>query len=317
MSRAPGQITERLAARLKLRHLRLLIAVGEACNIQKAAQSLGVSQPAATKMVQDLELDFEARLFERTNRGVVPTTAGKALIRHAKLIFAQLSSAAQELDDLSEGTAGRVVVGTLLAASAGLLPSAIERLLADRPRVAIKVVEGTNEVLMPALRSGEIDMVVGRLPVHRHRSEITQDVLFDDHLQVVCGPKHPLAGKAALGFDDLRPYGWIVPPTETSLRRQLDQFFIRKDHYAPPLAVESVSYLTNRALLQAHDFIGILPAQVVAQDIAQGVLAALDWDVPFGTGPVGVSYRMGGQLSPAGHALLDALRLAGQGVSAG
>lgn len=111
-------------------------------------------------MIQDLELDFEVNLFTRTNRGVVPTGFGETLIRHGKLIIAQISNAAQELDDLSAGNAGRVVVGTLLAASTSLLPTAIELLLAERPNVAIKISEGTNEVLMPGLLSGEIDMAV-------------------------------------------------------------------------------------------------------------------------------------------------------------
>ncbi|MTI17731.1 LysR family transcriptional regulator [Rhodobacteraceae bacterium RKSG542] len=302
------RIVERVLTRLKFKQLRLLVAVGKHNNIQNAAHELNVSQPAATKMIKDLELDFEVQLFERTNRGVVPTPFGEALIRHGKLIFAQVSNAAQELDDLNEGSSGRVVVGTLLAASPHLLPLAIEKLLEERPKVAIKLVEGTNEVLMPALRSGEIDLVVGRLPTHRHRSELSQEKLFDERILAVVGKGHPLVGKKALEFDELKPFGWIVPPIETSLRRQLDQYFINQDQYVPPVSVESVSYLTNRSLLQARDFIGLMPAHVAAQDIASGALEQINWTVPFGESPVGVSYRRGGQLSPAGVAFLSALR---------
>jgi molybdate transport repressor ModE-like protein len=75
---------DRVLRRLKLRQLRLLVAVGAHGNIQGAARDLGVSQPAATKMIQDLEADFAARLFQRTNRGVLPTEAGKVLIRHCE-----------------------------------------------------------------------------------------------------------------------------------------------------------------------------------------------------------------------------------------
>lgn len=147
------RIVDRALTRLKLRQLRLLVAVGQHGSIQHAARDLSISQPAATKMIQDLEVDFEVELFRRTNRGVVPTVFGKSLIRHGKLIFAQVSNAAQELDDLSEGSSGRVVVGTLLAASPALLPKAIDILLATRPRVAIKILEGTNDVLIPTLMS--------------------------------------------------------------------------------------------------------------------------------------------------------------------
>lgn len=304
------RILDRALTRLKLRQLRLLVSVGQHGNIQNAARELGISQPAATKMIQDLELDFEVKLFQRTNRGVVPTVFGETLIRHGKLIFAQVSNAAQELDDLSEGNSGRVVVGTLLAASPRLLPAAVEILLQDRPKVAIKITEGTNEVLMPALLSGEIDMVVGRLPSHRHRDRIVQEKLFEDRVLAVVRPRHPLIGQPSIIFDQIKPFGWVLPPLETTLRRQIDQFFIEKQQYAPPLSIESVSYLANRALLQARNLIGLMPADVAMQDIERGYLSQLEWDVPFGRGAVGVSYRSKDSLSPAGRAFLQSLHQA-------
>lgn len=308
------RIVDRALTRLKLRQLRLLVAVGQHGNIQHAARDLGISQPAATKMIQDLELDFEVQLFERTNRGVVPTVFGEALIRHGKLIFAQVSNAAQELDDLNEGNSGRVVVGTLLAASPSLLPRAIKRLLQDRPNVAIKIVEGTNEALIPALRSGEIDMVVGRLPSHRHRAKIEQEAFFDERVIIVAGNQHPLAKVANVSFEQLMPFGWILPPVETTLRRQTDQYFIRQGQYLPGIVIESVSYLANRSLLRSHDLIGLLPAPVAALDVEAGLLTSIDWEVPFGRRPVGVSHRGENSLSPAGIAFLAALRAAAAGT---
>ena len=309
-----SRILDRALTRLKLRQLRLLVAVGRHGNIQSAARELSISQPAATKMIQDLELDFEVKLFHRTNRGVIPTVFGETLIRHGKLIFAQVSNAAQELDDLSEGSSGRVVIGTLLAASPKLLPMAIEMLLRERPKVAIKITEGTNEILMPALHSGEIDMVVGRLSTHRYRARIVQEKLFDDRIVAVVGKDHPLAGQEQISFERIKPYGWILPPLETTLRRQVDQFFLNQHQYAPPETLESVSYLTNRSLLQSRHLIGLMPSHVVAQDIENGYLALVNWTVPFGEGPVGVSYREGDSLSPAGAAFLKALRRAADTV---
>lgn len=303
-----SRIVDRAITRLKLRQLRLLVAVGRYGSIQAAARELQVSQPAATKLIQDLELDFEVKLFDRTNRGVVPTTYGDALIRHGKLILAQVSNAAQELEDLAEGSSGRVVIGTLLAASPGLLPAAIAALLNERPRVAIKLVEGTNDALMPALFSGEIDMIVGRLSTYRHRTKLVQEQLLDDRVVAVAGNQHPLAGKKSLRFAQLKPFGWILPPLETTLRRQVDQFFVSQDQYLPPAILESVSYLANRSLLQRRDIVCLLPEQVVAQDVKSKTLVELGWDVPFGKGAVGVTHRGLDSLSPAGMALLAALR---------
>ena len=303
-----SRIVDRAITRLKLKQLRLLVAVGKYGSIQNAARELQISQPAATKLIQDLEIDFEVSLFTRNNRGVIPTAYGEAMIRHGKLIIAQVSSAAQELDDLIEGNSGRVVVGTLLAAAPILLPTAMQAVLNDRPNVAIKVVEGTNDALMPGLLSGEIDMIVGRLPAYRHRVKLVQEKLFDDHVVAVAGTQHPLAGKKSVPFSQLKPFGWILPPLDTTLRRQVDQYFVSQNQYIPPTVLESVSYLTNRALLQTRDVVGLMPHHVVMHDVMNGELVEIPWAVPFGKGPIGISYRGPDSLSPAGDAFLRALR---------
>ncbi|MFK8014102.1 MAG: LysR family transcriptional regulator [Gammaproteobacteria bacterium] len=202
-----ARIVDRAITRLKLKQLRLLVAVGKFGSIQSAARDLQISQPAATKLIRDLELDFEVPLFERTNRGVIPTPYGAAMIRHGQLIIAQVSNAAQELDDLAEGSSGRVVVGTLLAAAPSLLPQAIETLLSERPKVAVKVVEGTNDALMPKLFAGDIDMIVGRLPSYRHRTKLVQEKLLDDRILAVVRDQNPLSKCRSLCYARLQRFG--------------------------------------------------------------------------------------------------------------
>jgi DNA-binding transcriptional LysR family regulator len=182
---------------------------------------------------------------------------------------------------------------------------AINAVLTQRPRLAIKVVEGTNEVLMPRLRAGELDLVVGRLPVLRHRSDLEQRRLMQGCIVLIVRAGHPLLGRS-LGFDDLRPYGWILPPADTTLRRQIDQFFVAEGQYVPGALVESVSYVTNRGLLATSDMICAMPADV-AELAAGSALRELPLPLPFGDGPVGASFRSNTSLTPAAAALLDAL----------
>lgn len=302
------RIVERVLTRLKLKQLRLLIAVDQHRSILHASKALNLSQPAATKMIKDLEIDFEVQLFERTNRGMIPTVFGETLIRHGKLIFAQISNAAQELDDLSEGSSGRLVIGTLLAAAPTLLPVAIEKTVKERPNVTIKLVEGTNEVLMPALKTGELDMVVGRLPTHRHRADLHQIPLFNEKIILVARHGHPLSEERGLSLSDLARYGWILPPTETSLRRQLDQMFVAEEDFSPPTIIESVSFLTNRSLLAQTDFIGVMPEHVPSQEIGTKSLARLDCKLALEGGPVGISYRGDANLSPVAASFVRTLK---------
>ena len=99
----------------------------------------------------------------------------------------------------------------------------------------------------------------------------------------------------------------MLPPPETTLRRQIDQYFVSKSQYVPPTVLESVSYLANRSLFQELDLVGLMPEHVVALDIDSGLLVELDWSVPFGKGPVGISYRGRDSLSPAAIEFLKAL----------
>ena len=302
------RIAERISTRLKFKQLQLLVAIAEHRSILHAARQLNISQPTATKLVKDLELDFGVQLFDRTNRGVLPTLFGEALVRHGKLILAQISHAAQELDDLNDGAGGRVLVGTLLAASAALLPEAIQRIHEQRPNVTVAVREGTNDVLMPALRSGDLDMVVGRLPEYRHRHEVLQEPLYDEEICIVGRRDHPVTGKRNVKFEHLSKIGWILPPQDTTLRRQIDKEFLDRNLDPPVAAVESVSFLTNRYLLTKTDLLGVFPFHVVEEEVASGSLAIIPSKLNLSSGPVGVSYRRQAGLSPAALAFLDTLR---------
>ncbi|MEM7302648.1 MAG: LysR substrate-binding domain-containing protein [Pseudomonadota bacterium] len=302
------KIVERVSTRLKLKQLRLLVAIANHSSILHAADEICISQPAATKLLKDLETDFDVRLFDRTNRGVVPTEYGEALVRHGKLILAQLSHAAQELDDLNEGLGGRVLVGTLLTASAQLLPDVIRTLREQRPNVSVIVRDGTNDFLMPLLYSGELDMVVGRLAEYRYREELTQEILYHEEVVIVCAQSHPLARAKAMILEDLADCNWILPPTQTTLRRQIEKEFFDRGLASPLNPVECVSFLTNRSLLLNTNMIGIFPRHVVQREIANGELAVIDCALNIAKSPVGVSYRKESALSPAALAFLNEMR---------
>ena len=302
------KIIERVSNRLKLKQLRLLVAIAEHSSILHAAEEICISQPAATKLLKDLEIDFDVQLFNRTNRGVVPTVFGEALVRHGKLILAQLSHAAQELDDLNEGLGGRVIVGTLLTASAELLPKVIRNLHEQRPNVSIVVRDGTNDFLMPLLHSGELDMVVGRLAEYRYREEVTQEILYNEKVVVVCRKGHNLADRKDIKFDELVSNDWILPSTQTTLRRQIEKEFFDRGLSSPSNPVECVSFLTNRTLLLTTDMIGIFPLHVVQKELDNGELVIIKCDLNIPESPVGVSYRREDALSPAATAFLADLR---------
>ena len=308
MSPQPIKIAEKILTHLKLKQLRLLVAIGEHQSVLHAANALNTSQPAATKLIKDLETDFQVELFSRTNRGMIPTLYGEALIHHGKLILKQITHAAQELDDLKEGSGGRVVVGTLLSASVTLLPLTIRKVMEEKPNVMIKIVEGTNEVLMPSLRSGDVDLVVGRLPTHRHREKLEQEVLFEEEVICIARNDHPVHNLKNINLDDLIKYSWILPPEETSLRTQIDLMLVNHNHASPLNSVESVSYLANRSLILHSDMIGVVPAYVATFDIDAGLVKQVAWKVSAPISPVGITKRKDAKLPPPVEYFLTTLR---------
>ncbi|TAN05218.1 MAG: LysR family transcriptional regulator, partial [Rhizobiaceae bacterium] len=240
-----------LTGHLTMRHLRMVVAIAEEGNLVRAAKRLNMTQSAVTKALQEVETITRARLFDRTNRGVVPTLFGDTLAEHARLVLTQLAHAEEHLADLRDGKGGRVAIGTLLAASAELLPNAIVQLRRERPKLVVKVVEGTDDVLIPALRAGELDLVIGRLSERRETLSLKQEVLTEDFACVVARHGHPLTRRKHLSLAELTEWEWILPPPETNMRRQIDIAFLEEGLEPPVHAIDSVSLLTNRQLLRA------------------------------------------------------------------
>lgn len=303
-------MSPRLETRLSLRLLNVLTAIDSEGSLLGASQKVGLTQSAVTKALQESEALLGTRLFDRTNRGVKPTEAGEILITHARLVQAQMRHAAQELEDLRNGSGGRVVVGTLVSASVSILPDAIAAVRGQRPKLAVKILEGTNDALMPLLRAGELDLVVGRLPAFSSGSDVSEEVLCQDHAQIVVRVGHPLLRHKSLSLRDVMDQNWILPRQETSMRRQIDEGFRQEGLPSPANCIESVSILTNRSLVLRADYLAIWPVQLARFEAKLGLVAPLPIALPTTIRPIGISTRRDGRLSPAAETLRTALRTA-------
>jgi DNA-binding transcriptional LysR family regulator len=298
---------QNIGLRLSFRQLRLLIAIAEAGNLVGAAKRLNMTQPAVTKGLQEAEVSLGFRLFERTNRGVIPTDYGQALVTHAQLIVRQLSHATEELRDLHDGAAGRVAVGTTPAASVDLLPRAIAKLRQERPRVSVKVVEGSNDSLLPSLVAGDLDFVIGRLPELPHGKLLGHEALFGDIACIVAQPRHP-ALRESLQLRDLDRYSWVLPTQESTQRQQIEAAFANENACVPENAVDSVSYLAHRTLVTEADFLAIWPWQIARPDVKAGRIALLPFVLHPTFTSIGITTRANVRLSPAIEMLLACLR---------
>ena len=294
-----------LLSRLKFKQLKLLVTVDKQRNILGASKELNMAQPAATKYIRDLEEIFEAELFKRSSRGVTPTVYGEVVINHAKLILSQIQHVSEEITSLKQGITGRIKVGTLLAASPLLIPECLLVLKKERPTIYVTVIEGTNDILMPALRNGELDVVIGRLPEFREREDLQQNILYNEPVSVVVRQGHPLTRKKSLSFKDISNQDWILPLAQTSLRRQIE-FEFRNAGFEPPAdAVESISILTNHKLLIDTDMIAVMPYQV-ADNYSD--LVRLPISLESAMSPIGITTRIGSDHSPTLSYFIETLK---------
>ncbi len=297
----PHILERQLVGRLKLRHLSLLVEVDKQGSIVKAADALNITQPGATKMIRDLEANLGLQLFKRSNRGAETTTYGSILVKHARLILNEIKHTSEDLLSLYGGMSGEVSVGILLAAAPLLLPRAAVLLRTERPNVSLSISEGVNDRLMPELRAGELDMVVGRLPRFRERDGLEQTILFYEPISVVVREGHPVSSKEAISLEDLEDQQWILPPKSTSLRREIESAFYDLGHHPPQYSVESLSTLFNHRYLLQTDAVGVMPYHVAST--CEG-LVRLPVEMTTTATAVGVTIRADGPLGPAPEYLM-------------
>lgn len=300
-----------LDGRLKLRHLVLATTIAEHGSVMRAADHLRVTQPVVTRGLRELEAILGVEIFDRGPRGVSPTQYGTVFLDHARAALAQIRQAGQHITELSAGEVGTVTVGTHLAGSNVLLPEAIGRLKAERPRVTVIVKEATPDVLAADLLAGRVDLVVGRLTPVDDGERTVQIRLYREPIRLVTRVGHPAGPPAAPELAELMDHRWVLPVEQTALRRELEEVFFVDGLPLPADRVECTSILTLRSLLLNGDVIAALP-MLIAQEDEQ--LALLSTPLRGVRRLVGVSMAADRALGPSAAALLGHLRAAATAI---
>lgn len=293
---------------LKTRQLVLLVELGRHGSILHAAQAANLTQPAASKLLSDLEHALGVKLFERLPRGVAPTWYGEVMIRRAGAALAELDAGHQEVMELLSGLSGRVAVGAVLTPSTTLLPGAITLLKARQPRVHVAVSVDTSKLLIQHLQSGELDIVLGRVLDSESATQLTFEPLTDEPHCLVVRAGHPLAGRSDLSLSELAGQSWILPPGGSILRDRLTAVFLSAGLGQPQQTVETLSLPVITSLLGQSDMVSALPDELVRPYLATGLLEVLDFDLGLRMDVYGIVTRRGHQLSPGAELMLQCLR---------
>jgi DNA-binding transcriptional LysR family regulator len=263
-----------LATRLRFRHLVLIDALGRSRNMHIAAQQMNITQPAATKILHDVEEILDLPLFERLPREMRPTELGEQVIRFARETLNATGKFAEELDHLRRGGHGLLLIGATYG-TAHILSAAIMRLKEKRPLLSIRVLERTSDLLVAELEQKTIDVVIGRF------TDETQHNIFDFRpiaatpMCIVVSPNHPLLGAGDLTLDQLMTWPWVVHPLGTPTRKLFEATLADHGLECPVNLVETTSIFATLSLLQGTDMVAILPVTAVADFVERQMLARL------------------------------------------
>lgn len=258
----------------KPKQLALLAALAEVKTLRGAANRIHVSQPAATRLLRELEQMLGVRLFDRSTLGLHVTAAGEAMIQHARSLEAGMLNAYREVHDAAAGTMGTVRLGIFGSVDPVFLSRAITALKQAAPRVHVAIKEAPKEFLFQALRRNDIDAAISRVSVDSGAQWVSQQPLYTETFSLVCGRGGPRKGRSA-SIESLLDVPWILPTADSLLRQRLSAFCLDRYGRAPQSYVDSESMLSTIALLDATAYPGVLAASVARYFIKSGQLRLL------------------------------------------
>lgn len=316
MSMPPDRLAAQWTRRIRLRHLEVLRAIARHGSLTAAATALGITQPAVSQWLADIEAAVGARLFERGQR-LRPTPYAAPVLAHAERVLQDTQRTLAEVATLRAGGSGRVRVGTMLVAAVSLVPATVLRLREHSPGIALTLVEDIAVGLWSRFERNELDLLVTRLDARALGSGLPHRRLFADRHRVVCGTAHPLASRRRVTWRDAARHPWLMPTGGTPLHEALCATFASAGVPLPATLLTSVSTNANLALLRDTDALAVQSSAVAAEMHARGLLVALPLVLTHDIGDVGLVWREGERVPGAAlETVLDAFVAAHRAIQA-
>jgi DNA-binding transcriptional LysR family regulator len=244
---------------IKLRQLRNFIAVLEAGSLRRAAEMLGLTEPALSKSIRQLEGLLQVPLLDRGPRGMRATAYGELLAVHARTACNELDQAVEGLGELHGNTRGIVRVGTGPSCAMIELPQAIVRFQARCPDVRIVVREGLSYELVPQILQGELDFAIVSAEPDVADPDLMMQPLVASEVRIVARQGHPLAGAAELPPTALIGARWLLPPRKDTVRMNFERNHARLKLGELNVVAESSSLLLILSLLSSTDYLAVVP----------------------------------------------------------
>ncbi|HCF8267221.1 TPA: LysR family transcriptional regulator [Klebsiella pneumoniae] len=293
--------------RIRLRHLHTFVTVAQQGTLGRAAETLNLSQPALSKTLNELEQLTGTRLFERGRLGAQLTLVGEQFLTHAVKVLDALNSAGQALNR-KEGLNNDIVrIGALPTAALGILPTVIGQFHKQQKDITLQVATMNNTMLLAGLKSGEIDIGIGRMSDPELMSGLHYELLFLESLKLVVRPGHPLL-QETVTLSRVMEWPVVVSPKGTVPRQNAEALLQSQGCKMPAGCIETLSASLSRQLTVDFDYVWFVPSGAVKDDLRRGVLTALPIATQGAGEPIGILTRVDATLTPGTQTLLSAIR---------
>jgi molybdate transport repressor ModE-like protein len=263
--------------RLRLRHLRLLQLIDRHGSLGSAARELGVSQPAATLLLRELEAVFDARLVERGPRGGRLTAAGALALERLTIALVSVERAMEAARTPASEPVLRV--GCIQVVGVEMLPAALAHLEGAAASGRIRIREGRARDLVAALCAGELDCVIGWMDEAVAQGQPVEQLeiapLRHGRMQVVAAATHPLARRRSVTVAELARCRWIVPPPESRTHAAFLRLFLANGLAPPLVTIECAALHSMLHLVARSRFLAVAPDAAVRAYARRGMVAAL------------------------------------------
>jgi len=304
-----SSLENQIRSRLRLRHLELLGLIGDGHSVHAAAARLNLTQPAASKLLQDVEEIYAAKLFHRRGRKLYPTRSGDAAITWAREALRTVNQSIADVRLIESGRTGIVRVGTMTVSAPQVLVQSISALLQSEPSLRFQIVDGGVQALMQALLQEELDLLLTRVPAAAHQSPFAFEPLYGlGRMCLVCRRGHALAQMPNPGLDALANAQWIFPPDPAPIRLQVMQILAQSNVAFSGTTVEASSFSLLTELVAASDLLAPLPLHVASAESTSSELVILPFSLDLDLPPIGIVWNTRAPGNPACEKLKEVVR---------
>jgi DNA-binding transcriptional LysR family regulator len=289
-----------IGRRIRLRDLHIFLTVSQRGSMAQAAAQLGLSQPAVSGVIAELERTLGVPLFERSTRGVTPTLYARTMLDRSAAAFDELKQGIRTIENLADPTAGELWIGCIETITNLVLPPILETFMQRYPRAVVHVLRLSSPT--PEFRDlceRNLDLILGRMaPDSTHDAELTFTPLFDSRLVIAAGAESQLARRRPTDLRELADERWVLTPADCWIHKAAMQAFREQGLKPPQVALLTHSIPLRMRLAASGSYVTVLPDYIRSLDGYDRSIGILPIDLPAAPSPFGIIALKNRKLNP-------------------